>query len=248
MSESNTDTEDSQLRMEPIPPTRDAVGQLDPIGEDDMLGTFLARAARVRQLVPACIGLSITLLDEDLTFTLVATDHTVAVLNAVQYLDGGPCANIVDDQAARQYTLDELAERRWQLFADASAAAGVASTLTLPMLDMRGRVTSSVNLYGAAPHCFDGQHVALAEIFAAWAPGAVTNADLSFHTRHRAANAPEKLRAQHRVNIAAGMIAERDAISIDEATRTLHESARRAGVDLSDLAEAVVLAHQRRQA
>jgi hypothetical protein len=237
----------ADIAMEPVAATREAIGELDPLGDDVLLDRLLDQAARVRELVPDCIGLSITLVGQDLTFTLVATEHVIATLDAVQYLDGGPCANVCDDQVARQYTIDGLAEHQWQLFAAASAAAGVASTLTLPMLDERGRVTGSLNFYGADPHCFDDHHSGLAEIFAAWAPGAVTNADLSFRTRATAADAPEKIRGRNRLDTAIGLIAARASISTEEASRALADAASRAGVDPGDLAEAVLIAHRRRQ-
>lgn len=233
--------------MVPVAATREALDQLDPMGDDELLDRLLDRAAEVRELVSDCIGLSITLVGDDLTFTLVATGREVATLDAVQYLAGGPCADVAVDQAVQQCTTDAMAEGRWQLFADATAAAGVASTLTLPMLDHRARVVGSVNFYGAEPHCFDDHLDQLAEIFAAWAPGAVTNADRAFRAGRRASAAPEKMRERQRVAMAVGLMAARDSVSIDHATEALHDAAGRAGVDPIDLAEALLLAHQRQR-
>ena len=56
------------------------------------------------------------------------------------------------------------------------------STVTLPVL-AGGAVVGSINLYAASAEAFVGHHEAIARIFDAWAPGAVTNADLSFSTR-----------------------------------------------------------------
>ena len=84
---------------------------------------------------------------------------------------------------------DLLDEDTWHLLAMASAARCIVSTLTLPIVK-DGRIAGAVNLYGASRQAFTGHHEALAEIFGAWAPGAVTNADLSFSTRRDAEEAP----------------------------------------------------------
>ena len=67
--------------------------------------------------------------------------------------------------------LDALDEQQWLLYARTSAAAGVATSLSLP-LRQNGQVTGSVNLYASAPNAFEGHHDELAAIFGAWAPGA----------------------------------------------------------------------------
>lgn len=226
--------------MEPLGPTREAMDSLDPGGDLALLDRLQTKAGGVRRLVPDCVGLSVTLVSEDLTFTFVATGYDVATLDAVQYVDGGPCANVANDPQVREFTSRELSERDWQLFADATSAAGVASTLTIPLRDGAGRVTGSLNFYGASAHCFDGHHDALAGLFAGWAPGAVTNADMSFGTSERAVGAPDRIRAQMQIDIAVGIIAARSGMTTDEASEALHSAAVRAGVDAADLAETVV--------
>jgi len=73
--------------------------------------------------------------------------------------------------------------------ARAEALAGISSTLSLPILG-DGHVVGGVNLYGATSDAFDGHHEDLADACGAWAAGAVTNADLRFNSRVRAAATP----------------------------------------------------------
>src|SRR5829696_2117649 len=166
--------------MEFIPETVEALDELDMSPDDDDLGAGLKRVAdRARRIAPELVGVSIASGARGVTFTLVATDEDIASLDAVQYLTSGPCVEALDDGQGIATTSEGLfSEPRWRALARASAAAGVSSTLTLPVME----------------DAFDGRHGVLAEVFNAWAPGAVTNADLEFSTRRQAERAPEDLR------------------------------------------------------
>jgi hypothetical protein len=56
------------------------------------------------------------------------------------------------------------------MFAHAGAAQGVASTLTLPILENR-EVVGSVDLHASDPHAFEGHHDELANALGASALG-----------------------------------------------------------------------------
>ena len=228
--------------MEPLPETARAIADFGPfvIEHDDLLTELLDKAARVQHVVPQCLGLSLASNQDGLTFTLVATATEFAVLDAIQYVAGGPCVGAVEAERVVAYEQAELfGEAEWQLFAQATAAAGVASTLTLPILG-DGRVIGSVNLYAATPTAFDGHHEEIARIFDAWAPGAVSNADLSFSTRHVAETAPDLLRADIDLTVASGLIARQDNSSVEDGRRRLLNAARRAGVSAAQLAQTVI--------
>src|ERR1700712_4790789 len=84
--------------MEPIPETIEAIEEYGPFEDVDFLADLRERARRVEQVAPDCVGLSLATRDHGVTFTLVASDLDVAVLDAVQYLSGGPCVSAVDKQ------------------------------------------------------------------------------------------------------------------------------------------------------
>lgn len=228
--------------MEPIPESIEAVDEFGPFSYDgDLLEELKAKAAAVLEIVPDCVGLSLAVIADGFTLTLVASGEEVAVLDAIQYLAGGPCVDgakgdrVLESSADSDVT-DELG---WQLFARASAASSVLSTLTLPVL-VDDRVAGSVNLYAASANAFTGHHEEIARIFDAWAPGAVTNADLSFTTRRTAEEAPRQLHAAYRAEVAASIVAVREGLDMDEARVRLREAARRAGVDVAQLAETLI--------
>jgi transcriptional regulator with GAF, ATPase, and Fis domain len=232
--------------VEPIPETARAIADFGPfiIENEDLQRELLAKAHRVRALVPQCLGISVASNADQVTFTLVATATEIALLDALQYMSGGPCVEALDAERVLAYGQAELFnEGEWQLFALATAAASVASTLTLPIL-ASGQVGGSVNLYASTPDAFDGRHEALARIFDAWAPGAVTNADLPFSTQQVAEHAPELLREDVDLAIASSVIANRDHLSIEDGRRRLRDAAQRAGVTEEQLAHTIIELHR----
>ena len=227
--------------MKPIPETIEAVEEYGPFTHDGtLLEELNEKAQQVLAIVPDCVGLSVASTTDGVTFTLVASDEQVGLLDALQYLSGGPCVAGVEGEQVLAFTQEEFFdETDWQLFAKGTAAFGVASTLSLPIL-ADARVVGSVNLYGGSDNAFTGHHEALARIFDAWAPGAVTNADLSFSTRRTAERAAEHLRGNVQVEVAVGILAGRKALGSAAARTLLEESARRAGVSTAQLAETYI--------
>jgi GAF domain-containing protein len=226
--------------MKPVPETSRALSELAPYGDVDLAADLDRTARRVQAVVPDCVGFSLSLLAEGLTFTLAATSEEIAALDAVQYLDGGPCVDAFSAGTVLSVpALDVADEAQWGLFALAGAAAGVVSTLSLPIQE-NGEVTGGVNLYAASPNAFTGHHDELAGLFGAWAPGAVSNADLPFHTRTEAAKAPKRLEDQDRINQATGVVMAAHRVDAGTARTRIREAAARAGVPELGVALAVL--------
>jgi GAF domain-containing protein len=231
------------IPVEPIPETLEAIDELvvtEDEQADDLAERLRRTADRAQRIVPGLVGVSIASRAHDVTFTLVATDEEVAVLDAVQYLFTGPCVDAMDEGHGISTSPEGLlSEERWHRFARASAAAGVRSTLTFPVVE-DGEVVATVNLYGRADDTFAGQHEALAEVFGAWAPGAVTDADLAFTTRATAQEAPDQIRESALIDVATGILAAQRDIAVDEARAQLEDAAHRAGVPVVVLARVLV--------
>jgi GAF domain-containing protein len=232
--------------LEPIPETVEAVGELDPsVDEGDLLADLTELANRAQEIVPDLVGVSVARIAEGLTFTLVATAAEVAVLDAIQYIAGGPCVDAAHTEEVREFNRDDvLDEQRWQLFAETTAARAVHSTLTLPVVHA-GRVVGTINLYAASDRAFVGHHDALAEVFGALAAGAVANADLPFDTRKEAQLAPQRVLEENLIGVAIGLAAARLGVDVETAAERLHGAAVRAGVTLAQLARDIVGSAQR---
>ena len=226
--------------MQPIPETARLIDELAEFYDADLLGDLRRQAEAVAELVPELVGMSLAALRDGVTFTLVANDRDVAVLDAIQYLAGGPCVDAVAAERLTEFHSDSPDnESDWQTFAKATAATAVASTLTLPIL--KGDVVvGSVNLYAAAPGAFRGLHKEIAEILHAWAPGAVTNADLSFQTRRTAEESLDRMRTKTLVEVAVGVVIAGGADDEAAARDLLDRAAQRAGVTTEELAKKLV--------
>ena len=233
--------------MEPIPETADALAALDAqLDEGHLLDEIIAIGERVREVVPDCVGLSLAYIDQGITLTLVATSTEIAVLDAIQYVAGGPCVDSVAGEQVIEFGHDDVMdEARWRLFSEATSAAAVRSTLTLPVVT-GGRVTGSVNLYGASVEAFTGHHIELADILGAWAPAAVSNADLAFTTRRMAKRAPGKLAETNIIDTAVGMLMA-TGLETDEARRRLDDAAARGGITTLQLAKTLLQLQLRRR-
>jgi GAF domain-containing protein len=233
--------------MEPLPETREALAEFVSFEDPDPDKLLEALGTAARQVVPELVGLSIGLAKEQVTFTLVASDEEVAALDATQYLDGGPCVEVGEGRldAARFVTGDPLDEVRWSLFAQANAAHGVATTLSLPLY-VGGEVIGSVNMYAATPYAFSDHVEELALLVGAAPATAVMNADLTFSTRLEAAVAPQKLRDKNTIETAVGMIAGDQGIGVEEAHERLNQAAARAGLHQVQVAQVVIAGFGRR--
>jgi GAF domain-containing protein len=225
--------------MESTPQTAEALREMARQGEVSLGVELYAMAQRVRELVPELIGISLAAVEQGVTLTLVASAEELAALDAVQYLDGGPCVEAVDRAEPLVVKVaDLLDEGTWQLFARTVAAHGVASTLSLPIVSDE-RVVGGVNLYAAGPDAFSGLHEEIAAAVGSDAALAVTNADLSFRSRATAEDAPERLRAGGDINIALGIISSEQGVNIPVARQKLLHAAMRAGITEAQAARAI---------
>lgn len=226
--------------VEPIPETSEALDQLGQEGDPALREDLQWLVDRALAHVPGLVGVSLGLTIQDLVLTYVASGVEVAALDGVRAAGDGRCLDAFRDghvvRAEHAALFDEAA---WQLFAQSSAAVGIRSTLSIPVRH-NGVVTGGVDLYGDAADTFDGRADEMAELFGAWAPGAVANADVSFATRQEATQGPKRLQEQRVVDQAIGLLVGAAPLDPVVAERRLHAAAARAGVSVAVLARALV--------
>ena len=210
--------------MELLPESREALDEYVTPTVDDVEGLLRVIEGWAVRAVPECVALSVTILDEDLTFTLVDDMSTVGDREPSPTPDAGP------DQAWVPVVEDDgsLDEGGWADMARERAFDGIACTVCLPVVE-HGRAVLNIDLYASTAHAFRGRIDGLVEALGAWQAGAVTNADLGFESLKRAEAAPERLREQRVVDVAVGLVAARVGITTDDALVLLRVAADRAG-------------------
>ena len=210
--------------MELLPESREALDEYVTPTVDDVEGLLRVIEGWALRAVPECVALSVTILDEDLTFTLVDDMSTVGDREPSPTPDTGP------DQAWVPVVEDDgsLDEGGWAEMARERAFAGIESTVCLPVVE-HGRAVLNIDLYASTAHAFRGRIDGLVEALGAWQAGAVTNADLGFESLKRAEAAPERLREQRVVDVAVGLVAARVGLTTDDALALLRVAADRAG-------------------
>lgn len=211
--------------MELLPQSREALDEYVTPSVDDVEGLLRVIEGWAVRAVPECVALSVTMLDDDLTFTLVDAGSHVERARTQRNADG--CAAHCPDQGAEDHALDEGG---WADMARERAFEGIASTVCLPVVE-DGRAVLNIDLYASTAHAFHDRIDGLVEALGAWQAGAVTNADLGFDTLRRAEAAPERLREQRLVDVAVGVVAATVGVTTDDALALLRDAADVAGID-----------------
>jgi len=204
--------------MELLPQSREALDEYVTTAVEDVEVLLRVIEGWAVRTVPECVALSVTLLDDDLTFTLV--DDAATTLAAEE--DAGT----PDDGTGEPHALDET---EWAEMARERAFAGILSTVSLPVVE-QGRAVLTIDLYASTAHAFHDRIDGLVDALGGWQAGAVTNADLGFETLRRAEEAPERLREQRVLDVAVGVVAARLGLTTADAHDLLTRAAERAGI------------------
>jgi GAF domain-containing protein len=225
--------------LEPVEATAAAFRLLQP-GDGRLARDVVSLAEEVRRVVPEIIGVSISFNDPAMTFTLAVSDRRLLSLDAVQYVQDGPCLEALRSAVPVEVSeADVLSEENWSLFARASARTGVRSSLSVPV-HLGGRVVGGLNVYAGVPDAFEGRAADVAALVQSPVSAAIRDADLDFTGRQRAEETLRDLEDQTTVALAVGVLAERLGVSPEEAAGRLDSAAAQAGVPLVELAALVI--------
>jgi hypothetical protein len=181
---------------------------------------------------------STTALREGAYTTVAATGALAAAVDDAQYDDGsGPCLEALHSGAPVAVT-DMTTTMRWPGFGRAARRIGLHASLSIPLFAGRGDAVASMNLYGR-------DTIAMADLAA--------HVRMAFETTNSASTRPpsqhpetgaadlttglgEALAVRDRIQLAIGMVVERDRCSATDAYLSLRLCAAEAGVPLPDMA------------
>jgi GAF domain-containing protein len=194
----------------------------------------------------ACVALScgdeggITLLEQEGPRTAVASSEAARQVDSFQYdaEDGGPCLEAYRQQ--RIFRIDSTDdEPRWPQFAQSAAAAGIKSTLSLPLV-VGGDGIGALNIYRRQARGFSEADEALGAVFASYASVALANARVYWRTQRLAGQLAEALSTRGVIEQAKGIIIARQGCSADQAFQLLVAMSQRSHVKLHDVAADLV--------
>jgi hypothetical protein len=191
----------------------------------------------IRNLVPPSIGVSLARIEDGRPYTTLASDEQVAALDAVQYIDGGPCVAAAERGTVQSLSTDRAAHGPWRTFGLAAAAVGVVETRSVP-LDVDGRTVGTLNLYATAPDELADWDV-LHDLGTTGISDPLAVHEASFGGRLDVALDPERIRDQNEVDWAVGLLSGLLGVDAAVAGDRLRTAAMRAGLDESSTARAV---------
>ena len=228
-----------------------------------VVDTAVSRAVRD---LPGCVGLSVWRVRDGVTSTVLALDDEVAlddddlvdddltpygpsdaaVLDAVQYVDGGPGPDVVGRTWIEAST-PELLHQRWPVFAAAAGGRGVRGVVAVPVEVDRpesgpavtSRLVGVVVLYLAKPLVVDGALLRLAQRVGAAALLDDDQAALLDGAGTTAAAARLTLLSL-RTDLAARLLERESGLMPGPGRQRLADAARRAGIEEATLAEALI--------
>jgi GAF domain-containing protein len=225
----------------PPPDANEAFVQLGKIVLGDQpLPEILERVVHIaKQVIPAPVEASITLVAGDQPSTVGFTDDTALALDERQYdLESGPCLEAAKS-GSRISIPDMASETRWPQFAKDATSRGVRSSLSIP-LPVQRDVTGALNFYATEQAAFSDQSVDLAETFGAHAAVAVANAHLYETTAALAVQMQQAMATRAVIEQAKGIIMRDRQCNADEAFDSLVKLSQQSHLKLREVAQRLV--------
>ncbi|WP_432507286.1 GAF and ANTAR domain-containing protein [Kineococcus arenarius] len=203
---------------------------------DDVLGEVVGLA---RKALRGAESVSSTLLRGERAFTVAHDGQMALDADEMQYERGyGPCMDA--GRAGQVFVIEDTStEERWPDYARAAAAAGIGSSLSLP-LPVQGRSIGALNCYSSHPRAFGEEDVVIGQEVAAFVAIAVANADAHARSTEDAENMRRAMASRAVIEQAKGVLVERHRITPEQAFTLLTHSSQNTNVKLREVAEELV--------
>ncbi|GAY14482.1 GAF and ANTAR domain-containing protein [Mycobacterium sp. shizuoka-1] len=201
-----------------------------PRDVDEVLAGVTAAAA---EMIPGTDTCGVLLIGKGGKFeSLFGTSELIYELDALQETCGeGPCIQAAIDELIVR-TDDFTTERRWPKYSSAVAELGVRSGLSFKLYTSES-TAGALNLFGLAPHAFDGQSEAIGSVLAAHAASAI------IASRH-GEQLESALTTRDVIGQAKGVIMERFNVDAMRAFEMLRELSQTTNTRLVDIANRVI--------
>ena len=225
------------------PPTAPPSGGIAvPLLTDDTnLRDALTRIAVLgHEAVPACTAASITLIERGRAVTMGSSNDIAVDLDDAQYRrDAGPCLAAAREQ--RTIVLHDAKDAAaWPEFRAASARAGIASSISVPMTLGTDALEGGVNIYGAGGDAFAPADVILTSTFASQATAVVLNTRAYWTAAELARNLAVALETRGAIERAEGILMGTRGLTDEEAFDALRVRSQLENRTLHDVATSVL--------
>jgi GAF domain-containing protein len=209
--------------------------------DEESLPATLARVAFIACRTPiGADNAGVTLQREGGPATVAHHGDAALPLDHAQYdADDGPCLHAY--RAGETVLLRRVEESgaRWPAYSGRAAELGIVSSLSMP-LRVKAQVVGALNLYSSRRLPFTDEHLHLAELFAAQAALAVTNAEVYFKTFELTQNLARAIENREVIGQAKGILAARLGLTMDDAFERLRAASQDMNIRVRDLADEVV--------
>jgi GAF domain-containing protein len=193
-----------------------------------------------QQTIGAATGAGISLIDDVGHRTSKgATSALVLEADDLQYrLDEGPCLSSWAER--RPVRIDDIEhDSRWPRWSEAVETLHLQSSLSVPLLTA-GRALGAVKVYSELREAFDDRASQLLEGFADTAALLLGNVETMDNARLLSEDLRQAMRARDTVQLAKGVVMQRDGVSEDAAFQFLVGQARVAGRELREVADQIL--------
>jgi GAF domain-containing protein len=209
------------------------------VGDATLQDTLHRVAALAREAVISADVVAITMLVEGRPSTAVYTDDMAPEIDAAQYDTGvGPCLDAFRHQEV--FSIDDTdTDEQWPAFAEAAAAHGIRSSLSLPLV-ARHEGLGALNFYSRTAAAFPADDVEVGLQFATQAAIVLANAQAYWDARQLAEDMAEAMKSRAVIEQAKGILIGAQRCGADEAFQMLVRASQRENRKLRDVAQELV--------
>jgi GAF domain-containing protein len=220
---------------------RDALEQLAALSlsQESLTSVLQTVANLTKQVMPASVEASVTVLIADRPATFVYTGQLALDLDESQYGRGhGPCLHAASRGETVEVT-DTRSEARWADHMQECVKRGALSSLSVP-LGSPDQLAAGMNVYAREPAAFDNASRAAATRFARFAGTAAANMHAYESARNMADNLQAALVSRATIDQAKGILIERHKLTPDQAFQVLVHASMGTNRKLRDVADHLV--------
>jgi GAF domain-containing protein len=210
------------------------------LSAETVTGALQVLTQLAQETIAGATGAGVSLMtDAGHRTSTAATSDVVMEADNLQYrLDQGPCLSARNER--RTVRIDDIdADLRWPRWSEAVRPLQLRSALSTPLVS-GDQVLGAVKVYSELPDAFDERSGRLLHGFAETAAVLLANMATRDEVSELSGDLRQALRARDSVQLAKGMLMQRDHLSEEQALDWIVESARSSNTSLHGVALEII--------